>query len=78
MHACHGLLMSPVLPCQPPGQVELENWVESSRPLTQAEKLRAFVLEAGLFKASPRSGALQPGQCTQVRGDGLAPACVRR
>jgi hypothetical protein len=47
-------------------QVELENWVEPGKPLTAAEKAHAFVVEAGLLEAHPRSGHLPAGQCTQA------------
>jgi hypothetical protein len=48
-------------------QVELENWVEPARPLTQAEKERAFIIDNAIFELHPRSGRLQPGATETVR-----------
>jgi hypothetical protein len=47
-------------------QVELENWVEPNRPLTQAEKERAFIIDNSMFELHPRSGRLQPGATEKV------------
>ncbi len=55
-------------------QVELENWVEASKPRNAAEKARAFVMEHKVFEVFPRSGALQPGESQQV-GEGVD-ACM--
>jgi hypothetical protein len=47
-------------------QVELENWVEANRPLTQAEKERAFIIDNSIFELHLRSGRLQPGATEKV------------
>lgn len=52
-------------------KVDLENWVEPARPLSQAEKDVAFVLDNKIFSVSPHSGSLQPGQKKQVGDYGL-------
>lgn len=45
--------------------LELENWVEPSRPRNEEEKLAEFILEAKIFQYHPHSGTLQPGEgCT--------------
>eukprot|EP00892_Ulva_mutabilis_P010109 jgi/Ulvmu1/7470/UM037_0013.1 len=45
--------------------LELENWVEPSRPRNDEEKLAEFILEAKIFQYHPHSGTLQPGEtCT--------------
>jgi hypothetical protein len=47
-------------------QVDLENWVEPARPLTQAEKERAFIIDNNLFEVLPKHGCLPAGQAQQV------------
>jgi hypothetical protein len=49
-----------------PGQVELENWVEQPRPLTQVEIERAFIIDNAIFELHPCSGRLQPGATETV------------
>jgi hypothetical protein len=48
-------------------QVDLENWVEAARPLTQAETERTFIIENKIFEVLPRHGTLAAGQAQQVR-----------
>jgi hypothetical protein len=47
-------------------QVDMENWVESARPLTQAEKERAFIIDNKVFEVLPRHGTLGAGEAQQV------------
>ena len=51
--------------------LELENWIEPSRPRNEEEKLTEFILEAKIFKYHPHAGTLQPGESCTVR---LAPS----
>lgn len=53
---CHCLLQ----------QVDLEKWVEPARPLSQAEKDRAFIIDNNIFEVLPRHGSLAAGQAQQV------------
>jgi hypothetical protein len=61
--------------------VDLENWVEAAKPLTQAERERAFIIDNKVLEVLPRAGTLQQGQVQQVRGrhrmvaDQLAVVC---
>lgn len=45
----------------------MENWVESARPLTQAEKERAFIIDNKVFEVLPQHGTLGAGEAQQVR-----------
>jgi len=49
-----------------PKQLELENWVEGSKPLTAAEAHRATILQQGIIDAHPRSGRLAPHHDAQI------------
>jgi hypothetical protein len=47
--------------------VDLENWVEPARPLTQAERERAFIIDNHVFEVLPKHGCLAAGQAQRVR-----------
>jgi hypothetical protein len=47
-------------------QVDLEKWVEPARPLSEAEKDRAFIIDSNIFEVLPRHGSLAAGQAQQV------------
>lgn len=47
-------------------QVDLEKWVEPARPLSEAEKDRAFIVENNIFEVQPKHGCLAAGQAQQV------------
>ncbi|KAL0051980.1 hypothetical protein WJX82_005745 [Trebouxia sp. C0006] len=44
--------------------VELENWVEPSRPRNDKEKLHDFIVQEGLLQLQPPVGQLMPGEST--------------
>ncbi len=44
--------------------VELENWVEPSRPRNDKEKLHDFIVQEGLLQLQPPVGQLGPGEST--------------
>lgn len=44
--------------------VELENWVEPSRPRNDKEKLHDFIVQEGLLQLQPPVGQLGPGKST--------------
>ncbi|DBA87452.1 TPA: hypothetical protein ACH3X1_004491 [Trebouxia sp. C0004] len=44
--------------------VELENWVEPSRPRNDKEKLHDFIVQEGLLQLQPLVGKLGPGEST--------------
>ena len=44
--------------------VEVENWVEPSRPRNDREKLHDFIVQEGLLQLSPTVGSLAPGEST--------------
>ena len=44
--------------------VELENWVEPSRPCNDKEKLHDFIVQEGLLQLQPPVGKLGPGEST--------------
>ena len=44
--------------------VELENWVEPSRPRNDKEKLHDFIVQEGLLQLQPPVGKLGPGEST--------------
>lgn len=40
--------------------------MEPARPLTEAEKERAFIIDNKIFDLHPHNGSLQPGETQQV------------
>ncbi|KAI8476927.1 MAG: hypothetical protein J3K34DRAFT_516186 [Monoraphidium minutum] len=48
-------------------ELELENWVEGSKPLTPAEAHRALILRRRIVEAHPHSGRLAPGASVDLR-----------
>lgn len=44
--------------------VEMENWVEPSRPRNDKEKLHDLIIRERLLQIQPSEGSLQPGQST--------------
>ncbi|KAK9812626.1 hypothetical protein WJX72_000839 [[Myrmecia] bisecta] len=46
--------------------VEMENWVEHSRPRNEAERLRDFIVDNRIFEILPRNGRLAPGERTRM------------
>ena len=44
--------------------VEVENWVEPSRPRNEREKLHDFIVQEGLLQLQPPVGSLGPGEST--------------
>ena len=44
--------------------VEVENWVEPSRPRSDKEKLHDFIVKEGVLQLQPLVGSLGPGQST--------------
>ncbi|KAL3152962.1 hypothetical protein ABBQ38_011992 [Trebouxia sp. C0009 RCD-2024] len=44
--------------------VEVENWVEPSRPRNEREKLHDFIVQEGLLQLQPPVGCLAPGDST--------------
>ena len=44
--------------------VEVENWVEPSRPRSDREKLHDFIVQEGLLQLQPPVGSLGPNQST--------------
>ena len=44
--------------------VEVENWVEPSRPRNDKEKLHDFIVQEGLLQLQPPVGKLGPGEST--------------
>jgi hypothetical protein len=58
-------------------QVDLEKWVEPARPLSQAEKDRAFIIDNHIFEVLPRHASLAAGQAQQVSCHGLAVVLCR-
>ena len=44
--------------------VEVENWVEPSRPRNEREKLHDFIVQEGLLQLQPPVGCLAPGEST--------------
>lgn len=44
--------------------VEVENWVEPSRPRNDREKLHDFIVQEGLLQLHPPVGRLGPGEST--------------
>lgn len=44
--------------------VEVENWVEPSRPRNDREKLHDFIVQEGLLQLHPALGSLGPGEST--------------
>lgn len=44
--------------------VEMENWVEPSRPRDDKEKLHDLIIRERLLQLQPCEGSLQPGEST--------------
>ena len=44
--------------------VEVENWVEPSRPRSDKEKLHDFIVKEGVLQLQPLVGSLGPGEST--------------
>lgn len=44
--------------------VQMENWVEPSRPRDDHEKLHDLIIRERLLQLQPSEGSLQPGQST--------------
>jgi hypothetical protein len=51
--------------------LELENWVERTRPSNKQEEEADFILENKIFCYAPHSGHLTPGETCTVRPTGL-------
>ena len=58
-------------------EMELENWVEPSRPFTEAEAEADFIQQHRIFEHAPHGGTLAPGQGCTVSSCIACATCLR-